>query len=57
MKGALDVVLRHCSTLPSGCVLRDVDRDHFQKIASDFGYKGLRGGVLGVWVLRTGTWS
>ena len=44
MKGALDVVLRHCSTLLDGSPLTDKERAEFETIAMEFGRKGLRGG-------------
>jgi len=43
MKGALEVVLRHCSTLPGGSTLTDAQRTHFEHKASELGRKGLRG--------------
>ena len=43
MKGALDVVLRHCTTLPDGSLLTDKERQIFEGVAMDFGHKGLRG--------------
>ena len=43
MKGALDVVLRHCHTLPNGCVLTVADKEHFESIGRELGHKGLRG--------------
>ena len=43
MKGALEVVLRHCSVLPGGATLTDTQRDHFESVASEMGRKGLRG--------------
>ena len=48
MKGALDVVLRHCTTLPDGSLLTDKERKIFEGVAMDFGHKGLRG--MSLWV-------
>ena len=45
MKGALDVVLRHCSTLPDGSLLTDKEKQMFEGVAADFGHKGLRGTI------------
>ena len=44
MKGALEEVLKHCSTLyPSSSQLTDRDRDHFEAVAANMGRHGLRG--------------
>ena len=44
MKGALDVVLRHCSMAsPSGELLTPALHQHFTTVASDYGRQGLRG--------------
>ncbi len=43
MKGALDVVLRHCHTLPNGSVLTAADKKHFEGVGEELGLKGLRG--------------
>ena len=45
MKGALDVVLRHCTTLLDGSPLTDNERQAFQTVAVEFGLKGLRGTI------------
>ena len=44
MKGALDVVLRHCSSLASGTELVEEHWSVFRAKASEFGHRGLRGG-------------
>lgn len=43
VKGALDVVLRQCLTLPDGSPLTSVDRQHFESAAHELGLRGLRG--------------
>jgi magnesium-transporting ATPase (P-type) len=43
MKGALDVVLRHCSTLLDGSPLTEKEKQVFEGVAVDFGRRGLRG--------------
>ena len=43
MKGALDVILRHCSTLPDGSPLTLADKDSFVAKSEELGTKGLRG--------------
>lgn len=46
MKGALDVVLRHCSTLLDSSPLTEKEKKEFEGVAIDFGRRGLRGIVL-----------
>ncbi len=43
VKGALDVVLKQCATLPDGSPLTSVDKEHYHSAAHDLGLKGLRG--------------
>ncbi len=43
MKGALDVILRHCTTLPGGSPLTLADKDSFVARSEELGNKGLRG--------------
>lgn len=43
VKGALDVILKQCTTLPDGSPLTSVDVEHFNSVAHDLGLKGLRG--------------
>ena len=43
MKGALDVVLRHCTTLPNGTILTDADRELYESKGRELGHRGLRG--------------
>ena len=43
MKGALDVVLRHCATLLDGSLFTEKERQVFEGVAKDFGHRGLRG--------------
>ena len=43
MKGALDVVLRHCTTVAGGEPLTPALHEHFTTVASEFGHQGLRG--------------
>ena len=46
MKGALDVVLRHCSSLLDGSPLTEKEKKVFEGISIDFGRRGLRGRIL-----------
>ena len=43
MKGALDVVLRHCTTIDGGELLTPALCDHYTSVARDYGHQGLRG--------------
>ena len=43
IKGALDVVLRHCSTTANGDKLTSTLQDDYTNVASQFGHQGLRG--------------
>ena len=46
MKGALEMVFKHCSLLYSTSTLRlltDRDRGHFESVAAEMGRHGLRG--------------
>ena len=43
MKGALDVVLRHCNTLPDGSPLTLKDKDSYTAKCEELGHQGLRG--------------
>lgn len=43
MKGALDVVLRHCTTLADGSLLTLRERDSFIAKSRELGEQGLRG--------------
>ena len=43
MKGALDVILRHCTSLLDGSPLTEKEKQVFEGVAMDFGRKGLRG--------------
>ena len=43
VKGALNVVLKQCSTLPDGSPLTSVDQEHYENAAHELGLKGLRG--------------
>ena len=43
MKGALDVVLKLCASLPDGSPLTSIDQGHYENAARDFGLRGLRG--------------
>ncbi len=43
MKGALDVVLRHCTTLPDCSPLTLRERDSFVAKSQELGQQGLRG--------------
>ena len=43
MKGALEVVLRHCTSRLDGGVLTAAEKAHYSTIASQFGHRGLRG--------------
>ena len=47
MKGALDVVLRHCTALLDGSPLTEKERVVFEGVAVDFGRRGLRGEWVG----------
>ena len=46
MKGALDVVLRHCSSLLDGSPLTEKEKKVFEGISIDFGRRGLRGRII-----------
>lgn len=43
VKGAIEVVLSQCTTLPDGSPLTSVEREHYESAARDLGLKGLRG--------------
>lgn len=43
VKGAMDVVLRQCSSLPDGSPLTSIDKEHFTNAAHELGMRGLRG--------------
>ena len=43
MKGAIDVVLRHCTSIPDGSALTDKEKQLYFAKVKEFGYKGLRG--------------
>ena len=44
MKGALEVVLRHCTTVyPSNLPLSLKERAHFEGVSAEIGKQGLRG--------------
>ncbi|CAI8016880.1 Calcium-transporting ATPase type 2C member 1 [Geodia barretti] len=42
MKGALDVVLRHCTTISGGGLLTPSLHEHYMSVASEYGHQGLR---------------
>ena len=47
MKGAMEVVSRHCSTLHHNHTPFSVkERAHFEGVASEMGHQGLRGTYL-----------
>lgn len=43
VKGALEVVLKQCVSLPDGSPLTSIDRDHFEECGRELGQRGLRG--------------
>lgn len=43
VKGAMDVVLRQCVSLPDGSPLTSIDKEHYMNAAHELGMRGLRG--------------
>ena len=57
MKGALEVVLRHCTSRLDGGVLTAAEKAHYSAIASQFGHRGLRGMSYAVLPVLFRFWS